>query len=155
MSTISSWRPAVPAQRIRRALDTIKTKCDADRRTEVANGVADFLCPLGSELLFHVGLAVDAAFGDRCVELEGAPGQYDIVTAMHRQRLVETLLADIAPRADRIRDDIELHFQPPSCVSDGRLCGRERRGRKARRGRFLTGSAALAKSPAKSNGWRR
>src|SRR5690606_9494378 len=104
----------VAVQRVWRFLDEVEAEIDADRRAVIADRVTHFLCALGAEFLFEIGLAIDTARRNGGVELEGAPDNADAFAAVNLKRLIEPFLADIAPGADCVGDDVELHLRPPS-----------------------------------------
>src|SRR5690606_28843540 len=104
---------SVAVQRVRGFLDEVEAEIDADRRAKIADRVAHFLCALCTEFLFEIGFAIHTALRNGRVELEGAPDKGDTFAAMDLQRLIEPLLADIAPGTDGVGDDVELHLRPP------------------------------------------
>src|SRR5262249_41890634 len=62
-----------------------------------------------TEFGFEIGLAIDAVGRDPRIEEIGLVFDLDRYRGIKRQRAFETVLADIAPWADHIRDDVDMH----------------------------------------------
>ena len=96
-------------ERVGRALDAVERVGDADLFAHLGQAVVDRGEPrVVVELGLHIGAAIHAAGGDRRVELERAPAHGDRrAVACRADRRVEPSLAEKAPRADHVADDVD------------------------------------------------
>src|SRR5688572_29904723 len=106
-------------QRVRRAgvgraSDQIETKGDAERRADLLD-VPLHRFELGrvTELRGEIGRPVHAALVQVRVQLEGQPAHVGMRLGPQRQCGLEALAADIAPGADEVGVDFDLHGDLP------------------------------------------
>ena len=99
---------AVRVERVGRDLDGVEVEVDAVGLAERLDAGVDLAMRSSlPNLAEHVALAVHAFGRDGRVELERPPAHLDIDVARLRRSPVEPLLADEAPRADDVRDDVD------------------------------------------------
>src|SRR5262249_35845826 len=83
-------------------LDARLAAAFGDRLVDLARPVA------AAELRAPIVAARTAPGRHVGVEREGPPGHRHVGAAAQRQRALEAALADVAPRADRVRDDVDI-----------------------------------------------
>ena len=99
---------AMGVERIRGDPDGVEGEGDALGRTQVHQALVDLrYAGRIAELRQHVLLAVDAALRDRRVELVGTPVDNDVDFGDGGDGPVQALLADVAPRTDDVRNDVD------------------------------------------------
>ena len=95
-------------QRVGRALDLVEGEGDAFLGAERAQPLMRGLdAPVVAELVDHVSLPVETLPRDARIELIGPPADRDGLALVAGERPLEPLLAEIAPGADDVADDID------------------------------------------------
>ena len=93
-----------------RAPDPRELELDAGLAAALGDRLVDLARPVAAaELGPHV-IVARHAFGRHVgIELERPPGDGDVVAAAQIERALEAPLADVAPRADRVGDDVDVN----------------------------------------------
>src|SRR5215470_432179 len=101
---------AMRGKRVRGPPNPLETKIDAFTSTHRAHRFVDSFSTLCSAKLgLDISLALNTLRRHCWVQLKGTPAHDQLWLGPQRQRARETTLAHIAPRADGIRKDVELH----------------------------------------------
>ena len=99
---------AVGVERMRSALDGGKVEMDAFFKPDRGNALVHFDNFVRiAEFLQHIELPVDPAHRNGRIELIGPPADFGGDLGAQCQSLFQPLLADIAPRADHIGNDVD------------------------------------------------
>src|SRR6185312_8420380 len=101
---------AVRVERVGLALDLVESEIDADRFADIDHHPASFLDQLGRAEFLDVELfGRDTAGRHIGIELERPPRLLHRQVGTHRQRALETPLADEAPGTDYVDENIDSH----------------------------------------------
>ena len=96
-----------------RAPDPGELELDAGFAAAFGDRLVDLARPVAAaELGAHIIVARHALGRHVGIELEGPPGHGHVGAAAQRQGALEAPLADVAPRTDRVGDDVDVNHAP-------------------------------------------
>ena len=111
-------------ERVWRALDRREVDGEPCRLGALQHrGIGLDRAVLAAELALQIVAAIHAALGHVGVELEGVPFDLERVPGSLGKRLIQKGFTDIAPRADRVGNDIKLDHEGPRKSAAGRGAG--------------------------------
>lgn len=108
--TLSQSDQTMSVERVGRAFDSVEMELDALGRPHCRQTSIQHLRMFeAAELRPAIGISVDSFFEHRRIQLERPPRYFDLsVWSKQSDGFFETPFADVAPRADHVRDDLDF-----------------------------------------------
>src|SRR5204863_9929795 len=96
-----------------RAPDPGELELDAGLAARLGDPLVDLARPVAAaELRPHIVVARHALGRHVGIELERPPRKRDVVAPAEVERALEAALANVAPRTDRVGDDVDINHAP-------------------------------------------
>ena len=106
-------------------LDPVEVESQTDGLCSLGDSAIDLIgIFLSAKLLVEIGLSLHAAEGHVGIQLKRMPVYLERMVRAQLKRILEARLANVAPRANWVAQDIELDLHLPSMSALGDMCKR-------------------------------